>query len=373
MNRIYVQDDSTQTKRPDAINAVIDAIRSSNGTKSDTRRLANALLILLHIIKELSTARLQRSRTSLQAATPEIVAVLGQVYVEKVQAWQHGIRSGATDVTALSQMMYQSLLTIKLLRRLVVSGYAFPNRDEDVHRFWSLTFEQVGAFIELSSRQSSTLPSEIHESIEKHLLQLAKFHLDMARTHPAAFVLLPNSLDLVRAYWGLIKQFSEAWGSPQAVISAVAQGKIGDNGDQSDQRPTLEKLSLKGLLLIRACVKMVFSPAQTFRYRQAQEKEEKTMAEKSVAADLLTRSFVEEIMQIIVTRFFVFRESDLREWEEDPEEWERKGDNDSEGYEFSIRPCCEKLFLDLAINFKDILIEPLLAVFYSVARTYRLY
>lgn len=85
-----------------------------------------------------------------------------------------------------------------------------------------------------------------------------------------------------------------------------------------------------------------------------------------VKTELFTEELVRDMMSVIVTRYFVFRPSDLRMWEEEPDEWEKMEDG-GEDYEFSIRPCSEKLFLDLSKNFKDILIQPLLQVFYSVA------
>ena len=359
-------DDSAESDRPDAVSSAIDAIRRSSD-EDDSTRLARALLILLHIVKELATGRLQRTRQNLQAATPEILSVLGQIYVERVRNWQSGLEGGQPPAD-IQPAMEQSLLSIKILRRLLVSGYDFPNRNSEVHEFWTLTFGQVDSFITLLSRQQRlNLTPESVLVVEKHLLQLSKLHLEMARTHPAAFVILPNSLNLVRAYWGLIRQFSETFGSKQ--IAMLGNGQRSTNGDKTDDRTVLEKLSLKGLLLVRACIKMVFSPAQTFRYRHAQEKEEKQQAETTVKHDLLTREFVEDIMNITVTKFFVIRDSDLREWEDEPEEWESKEENESEGYEFSVRPCAEKLFLDVAINYKDILVQPLLGVFGTVAST----
>ena len=72
-------------------------------------------------------------------------------------------------------------------------------------------------------------------------------------------------------------------------------------------------------------------------------------------------------MELLVTQYFVFRRSDLREWEEEPEEWEKREEEITDAWEFSIRSCSEKLFLDLVINFKDLLVPKLLHVFYNYA------
>jgi hypothetical protein len=76
------------------------------------------------------------------------------------------------------------------------------------------------------------------------------------------------------------------------------------------------------------------------------------------------------VMELLVTKFFKLRKGDFEEWEEEPEEWEKRGEEISEAWEFSVRTCSEKLFLDLVINFKDLLIPRLLNVFYSFASKY---
>ena len=337
---------------PDALSTITNTLRS----QLPPLQLARALLVLLHIVKELSTGRLQRTKQNLQAATPEVVHVLGTLYATTVQSW----RSGTSNDTELS--MKQSLLAIKVLRRLLIVGYEHPNRDNTVVALWTLKQEHLGAFIELEKAGHPHVAL-----IEKHMIQLAKLHHEMARDHPASFALLPNSIELVRAYWSLVKDFGEVFGSKEAVASAVASAQIGTDGDVNEGKPSTEKLALKGLLIIRACVKMVHNPTQTFKYRTAEDKEEKSRATELLKQTLLTHDFAREVMEALVTRFFVFRASDLKEWDEEPEEWEKREEGDGEDWEFSVRSCSEKLFLDLAINYKDILVQPLLQVFYSVA------
>ncbi|KAI5204179.1 ARM repeat-containing protein [Aureobasidium subglaciale] len=344
---------------PDVISTLIIVLRRSNEPGANPIHLPRTLLIFLHIIKELSTARLQKSRVALQATTPEIVQVLGQIYLEKVQSWQQALTNSVGDQEALQQTMQASLLAIKTLRRLLVTGYEFPNRESDVFQFWQLTYAQVGAFMNIISSQGATLPEELGVPLEKHLLQLSKLHLEMATAHPAAFALLPNSLDLVRSYWALIKQFGETFGS------RLDHGT--SNGEQDEQKPFQEKVSLSGLKLVRACIKMAFNPTQTFKYKRPEDKIEKAEAIAVIKEQLLTDTFVTEIMETVVTKFFVFRQGELQEWNDDPEDWEQSLEGESEGWEFSVRPCSEKLFLDLALNYRNLLIQPLLNVFYTVA------
>lgn len=338
---------------PDVLTSLSTTLRS----QLPPLQLARALLVLLHIIKELSTARLQRSRRDLQSAATEIVHVLGTLYAHSVEQWRHGV---SQDVEI---SMHQSLLAMKVLRRLLISGYEHPNRNNEVVAVWQLTQEHLGAFVQLEKTGHASI-----DLIEKHMIQLAKLHHEMARDHPAAFALLSNSVALVQAYWGLAKGFGEVFGTKEVVTSAVASARIGTDGDINEGKKRDEKLTLKALLILRACVRMVHNPTQTFKYRTPEDKEEKSRATTILRNELLTNEFLQELMEILITRFFVFRASDLKEWEEEPEEWEKREEGDGEDWEFSVRSCSEKLFLDLSINYKAMLVQPLLQVFYSVAR-----
>ena len=351
---------------PDLFQHLLHILRAATDPAAFRLHLPRALLVLLYIVKELSTGRLLRTRQSLHTVAPEILSVVGSIYVNKVQHWQSFFQNGGDDEAGAIESIEHSLIALKTIRRLIITGFEFPGREKDVHEFWSLTRTHFGDFLQYVSSQNSTLAPSVCTLIEKHLMQLSKLHLDMATTHPAGFVLLPNSISLVRDYWSLISQLGETWGS-----KSVDTAQIGTDGDADDEPPILERLGLKGLLLIRACVKMVFYPTQTFKYKQQQEKDERFQATQAIKLELLTDDLVREMVSTLVTRFFVFRPSDLRMWEEEPDEWE-KMEEGAEDWEFAIRPCAEKLFLDLAKNFKDLIVQPLLQVFYTVASEYPL-
>lgn len=256
---------------PDVVNQLLDLVRNSIAPGANPLYLNRTLMVLLHVIKELSTGRTIRMRSNLQSIAPEIFRVLGHIYVEKVQQLQSFLQQGTGDERDALENIEQSLMAIKMLRRVVVAGFEFPNREKDIQEFWVVVRDQLGQFLALVTQEPNPLPQHFRDPLEKHLMQLSKLHLETAKTHPAAFVLLPDSMDITRAYWGLIVQFGQVFGAK----SPSTDGEIGTDGDADDQeKPILERLSLKGLLLIRACLKMVFNPAQTFKYRHDQEKQE---------------------------------------------------------------------------------------------------
>lgn len=322
------------------------------------------LVILLYVIKELSTGKLLRTKANLQSVAPEILQILSGVYLSKVTTWRTFIQSGGDDEGGALDAVEQSLLAIRVLRRLIIAGYDSPNRHNEVIDFWNVVGNDLDQMLSFVTNDSPSLHSNVQRLIEKHLIQFSKLHLTMVQDHPAGFALLPGSTNLARAYWKLIKDFGETFG----LHSLDHLSKIGDHGDADDEETqVLETMTLKGLLILRGCAKMIFNPAQTFKYQRPEDKEEKITARELIRSDLLTGPFAQGIMETLVPNFFVFRARDLRDWEDQPEEWERREEGEGDIWELSIRSCSEKLFLDLVINYKELLVPPLLNVFQTVA------
>ncbi|AEO70193.1 f3708934-bc0f-40f6-bc3e-24752b3caa16 [Thermothielavioides terrestris] len=338
---------------PDAFSTLIELTRSASA--SNPLHLRGALLVLLRIVKELSTARLRKSQTALQGVTPELVQLLGGIYTEKTAHWQGLWTRGAGDQAAAEFSVENSLAALKILRRLVTVGYEQPHADAMVCGFWSLSQSQFDQFLSGIS-QDSWVPISHQDMVGKHLIQFAKLHIDMSEMHPASFPALPNSIPLVKAYWNLVKAFSEVFEKSGGIKQTSSETA---GGHPKHEGPLYEKLALKGLLLLRSCVAIAHHPVQTFKYRSAEAKELEKQAVHTIKVELLTRDMLLDMVQVIISKLFVFRKSDLDAWEEDPEGWESQERTEGQAYEWAVRPCAERLLLDLLTHYKE-LGEPLL-------------
>lgn len=300
---------------PHVLGSILEQLQPSLGSIPHSLSLSRTLLILLYIVKELSTAKLQRSRASLQSAAPKIVQVLGNIYAARFKAWVTFLNNGGDDEGGALESIEISLLALQVLRRLIISGYEFPNRHAEIRDIWSVLVSHFGQMLALIHGDSSLLGANPRKLIENHLIQISKLHVNMVQSHPAGYALLPDSTGLAKAYWDLARQFGRTLGSQTPNPSA----KIGSDGDaEKDEGPsTMEKLTLKGLLLIRACLRMLFNPVQTFRYQKDEDKEERKKSKELMRSDLLSGEFAREVMETLITRFFVFTARDLKEWEEE--------------------------------------------------------
>lgn len=371
---------------PDALGELCALLRRSAGLVSSSasagggdarlhtlREMHGVLVLLLAVVKELATARLRKSQTALQSVAPELVFVLVEVYREGSVRWMQVLAHGAPSASPELEMeMKTSLLALRVLRRLVSVGYEYPHLDKVVQALWSLSQEQLGQLLALAMAgsdgeggdQGATRPYQ--EIAGKHLLQFTKLHLDMSESHAASFVVLPGTLPLVRAYWDLVARFAEGFDRSGGLRHATSASSGSDSAKAKIEGPLLERLALKGLLLLRACVRMAWYPAQTFKYKNPQVKEEEQRAISTIKTDLLTEDLVVQIVDVIITRLFIFRRVDLEAWEEAPEEWEDQERNQGSAWEWEVRPCAEKLFLDLLTHYGKVLVPLLLRYFQTV-------
>lgn len=345
---------------PDPLSKLVGLLRESKD--GNDFHLSGELLILLRIVKELGAARLRKSQTALQAATPELVYVLGEVYDKKTSEWLAFLSNGSGDEDNAVRGMESSLITLKILRRLLIVGYEYPHRDKTVQQVWSFSQTHFGQFLGLVNPESP-IPAIYQDLVGKHLLQFTKLHLEMAEKHGSSFASLPNSLDLARGYWDLVANFAEVY-DKSGGIRQESTSEV--NAKPKAEGPLVEKLALKGLLLMRACVRMVHHPTQSIKYRSKEDIAEQKEAIDVVRREFLTETLITQMANVIITNLFLFRKSDLEAWEEDPEEWEQQEETQGNAYEWEVRPCAEKLFLDLLTNYKQLLMQPLLAYFATV-------
>lgn len=338
---------------PDAIQAIMDTMRTSKD--GNPNHLAGALLVMLRVIKELGTARMRKYQTALQAVTPELVQLLGEIYTEKTAYWQQYFTSGQGDEDDADYAMQNSLTALKSLRRLVTVGYESPHTDAMVQGLWSLSQNQFDQFL-TGVGHNSWIPVPFQDLVGKHLIQFTKLHIDMSETKPTSFALLPNSVPLARAYWGLVKEFSDVF-EKSGGIKETSGGT--DGGNPKHEGPLSEKLALKGLLLLRSCVSIAYRPLQTFRYKSPEAKVQEEAAIGVIKNELFTKQLLGDMVLVTISKLFIFRKSDLEAWEEDPETWESQARDEGHAWEWAIRPCAERFLVDLLTYYKE-LANPLL-------------
>lgn len=346
---------------PQALPNMVESLANARKPGSNPMHVNGLLQIWLHVVKELSSARLKTSQTALQSNAPEISYVLAEIYAELVPVWEEYMRSPTGSREEADRAILNTKASLRTLRRLLIAGFQSPHKDTTVQQFWTLSQDHLGKFLKYISPDAS--PScPWPEDVGKHVLQFTKLHVDMAVDRPSSFAALPGSLALVHAYWNeLVIPFSQVFAQTDIIRSSASGTKA------TVERPIQERLTTRALLLIKACLDLAYLPKQTFAYRGPEAKEEEKQAIELVKTQLFTDEFVASIANTILTHLFVFRKSDLEAWEEDPEDWEHQQRFDSTAFEYEVRPCAEKVFISLLLNKKELLLPNLLSYIETAA------
>ena len=104
---------------------------------------------------------------------------------------------------------------------------------------------------------------------------------------------------------------------------------------------------------------------------------------------VLSQTFVEDAVKLLVTRFIPLDPSDLEEWMSDPEEWVNVEEHENDQWEYALRvstisciscsciltspkPCGERVLMTLAHQYRGYVVPLLRTTFQQLVCTYTL-
>lgn len=81
----------------------------------------------------------------------------------------------------------------------------------------------------------------------------------------------------------------------------------------------------------------------------------------------LSEEFVKNAVQLLITRFMPLNPTDLEQWMADPEEWVNNEDKENDLWEYEMRPCSERVLMQLCSQYDQVVIPLLEDIFKQVA------
>ncbi|KAI9314013.1 armadillo-type protein [Zopfochytrium polystomum] len=239
---------------PDLPIVVLNAVKSSfdpSFASPDQAMAQRSSLFTMHrILKELY--KVPRLRQALHPLAPGFFRFVGDLYQRNAADFFAHVQqtaSSPTDLARLEHCLIVAVLALKCIRRLLVHGYpekASTNGDgltpvhatQDAANLFVVLRSHFEGFIKLRyslPRSSPDKPSPlraINENVSKASVLLGKIFLDVQSERFISFCLLPGSMDVVKFYWTLLREYD-----------------IG----QSDV--VFERIILQGLKLLRGLIK----------------------------------------------------------------------------------------------------------------------
>ncbi|CAG8494007.1 26063_t:CDS:10, partial [Racocetra persica] len=330
---------------PELLQNLLSIIHSTITTISDSRTILiqkRALLTLHLVVKALCSKTMGPDRKMLQEIAPELLRNVAGIYVEHTNRF-FTLVSSSKDIGDVVDLE-TSLSALKCIRRLVVYGFKDISKVDETKTFFLLVLEHLQKFHALRNAfQNSASPSL--ELIDAHITLMGKFYIELLKTHPISFIMTPGSVDVIQYYWKLL----------------VTYGK--SNEDPSYKSPVIEKYLIQALLLLKSIIRK-----SSYNHGLRDSKDQQVSeAMRIVDEQILTPNFVESCAELLISNLIILRKDDLIMWEEDPEGWINYDESDH--WEHQLRPCAEKVFMDLLSQYRDTLSPKIVKLIENVAKS----
>ncbi|KAJ3157527.1 Importin-11 [Geranomyces michiganensis] len=327
--QISFADDDTNTMEP-------------NSRRRVQYRSLNTLYL---VVKVLCSMMMPVSRSVYQQIAPELLRYTTAIFTARcnhflqVVEQLHGA-STAADYEPPENSIRLAAVALKALRRVIVYGYKEYHQVPEVVATMDMLMQYLQKLLPLRSAVESSPSKTINKSYKTILYQIGKVYLNMQKQNVASFVQIPAGIEIVRFYWRRVEE------------SPVPEDDV-----------LQEKLLIQALKLLRGLIKnpglnserqsayipsmLDATPAST--HAQMETPPLKRLVEQR----LLTPDFVTSACQVLVGRYLVMGSEEWNQWQESPEEWFVELEADR--WEFSLRGCAEKVFMDLMSTNRTIL------------------
>ncbi|KAF9169445.1 Importin-11 [Mortierella sp. AD011] len=301
---------------PDLLSTLLDIVRSSTANESDPRArlIQQRSLYTLHlVVKGLISKTLASGRKQFQQAAPELFSNVVNIYVRYVDQL---FASNTTNIESLSGCLETSHMALKCLRRVVVHGFPEFSTSEGPVTFFRLALEHLRKFIAFKE----TIPEQcsfLVTAVDSHIKVIGKFYLDLMDAHPRQFILTAGAGDVLQFYWGLLA------GNESEHSAAPAQTTL-----------------IQALQLIKKTLK-----DPQFILTDNDPEPIVVQCRHIIENEFMTTETTTRLAEILITKYMRLTQDDLEEWDSNPEEWAIEEEADS--WKYQLRPCAEKVFMDL--------------------------
>ncbi|KAI8056617.1 armadillo-type protein [Syncephalis plumigaleata] len=310
---------------------------------SRARLIKQRSLYTLHlVVKSLCSKTLTTSRKAFQEISPELFYHVGQVYHMHVEQWMNSFKEQQPYPEMIDDIQV-SLVALKCLRRLMAHGFEdFSKSEAPLSLFMGLC-EHLQYFLNAYQFMGDVESME-KKLIGKHITLVGKLYLDVQYYRPIPFVLAPKSMEIMHMYWGVI-------------TTQAQQHTIG----QPTESSAIEQCLIQGICLLRALIKNTLYMPQ----KGAKTYQETMDARAILDQQLLTPEFATTCIETVIGQFMPLSSTDIEAWENDPENW--LIEEAADAYEYKLRKCAEKLFMDMMSQFREQLAPVVIAMLKKVS------
>ncbi|KAH6564693.1 hypothetical protein BASA62_007741 [Batrachochytrium salamandrivorans] len=329
---------------PDLLHILVPLVRASfdvpQPLDDDIKNTQhNALYTLHHVVKMLCSKTLPQSRRLLYQLAPDIFSFVSSVFYDRVNLF-----FSMSQQVNMSDPAHQSddllpvaRVALKCLRRLIVHGFTEPDKLPNVIEFVGSLTRYMQSFMQI--RQSIPKASSgLHATLSSLCVLIGKLYLDFAQERLVSFVLARDGVSILKFYLMLLES------TPKV---------------QDDE--TMETILIQALRLFKKVIKNPSFNAVS----QSNTDERMQLVIHTLDSQLFKPDQVVSLARLLVSHYIQLSEEDLASWEDDAESFFQSEGSDQ--WEFSIKSCAERVFMDLVSKNRDVLCPVLVEMLHSVS------
>lgn len=323
---------------PDLIPRVLEVVQGE-----DQLQQHRSLLILQHVIKSLSSKRLACDRKLFEQLTENVYSFILNLWDGFTTLYFGSVQEqGASSQTYLEK----GILALKILRKLTIYGFPRPHKSEHCMMFIKALFQRLKESLEcrfqlkLRNAQQSLI-----DLTEKFIVKQMKILNEFLEQHPASFIdFISTALEFSFNY-----VFHEG-------TNMIYEGNV---------------ISFTPFAI--HCINLMKGILSSNVYSVVIEKISGAQANIDYAKAIKTKQdfFTEErlsyICEKIIMHYFLLTQTDLDQWDDDPEGFAL--DEGGESWKYALRPCTETFFLSLYNQFRQILTSEVLKYIHKAQLT----
>ncbi|KAJ7094628.1 armadillo-type protein [Mycena belliarum] len=327
----------------------------ANEDPRDTLILRRSLKLLNSVLKEYANAKMPNSLRTMSAIMAKCQVAFGVYYTTVLSSYLQFPYPGTISPRACTDIMLAHLLYkciakmgIWLWNRLDKGGK--EGIDAESGRIWidELVIQSLDALGKLVSCREHIVQEHLSiglasnpyaqrtvDVLARHIGLFGKFFRRLQELSCSRFTALHKCADLVAYYWGKV------------VEATKHPGLIAD--------------SREAVYPVRFLVQgMVLFKENLGQWRPLRK-------DGTENHNSLPQDFVQTAVETLIHQFMPLKEAELKEWLEDPEQWVNDQDTENDQWIYEIRPCSERVLMQLSNQYPDAVAPILLNLYTNIA------
>lgn len=324
---------------PTLIEDIISIMEHSESSPDFMIIMNNLMTILNQIIKMLATVRIGKTRIVMQSKIPTLFPHLVKFYKLFFDKWCGDGINNINDNNNDQAIMQVGYMFLKVIRRILVDGYAHMHREPSIQDFMELTLQHLQKLLVIHESNDNNG----NENLEKYIKCYIKMYFNLSSETITSFTLLSSCQNIMMTILSLLQQ------------KKFSIYNINETEDDFESKSEFwEKIGIMSIKIMINVTSFTFEEnKRTQIVKQKSDFNEIQTSKDNLKNTFFTVNLIENITTLLFDHYLKLRPVDLSEWTTNSTEWFE--DDVFYNWEFHIRKCAEVFFEEFSKYFPTLI------------------